>query len=307
MSEPKRSPFSPTLKQVRDIFYTLNGDSNEFPREWTDISFLPFLTDIGGKRTNFFDLVCLIMKKRWELIEKRSEGYYNLLLLESSLPCKQQTFEEALLYNLNALRRFKEDFNEGGIPEKSELPIDEDGNYEELRYREDKKNPIVPINLAENGIDFYGLMNANQIAATFIDLKEDWDRGNIIFERGVGIAFRPGTERGFTDCTILMSLVKEELDRDANSQKKGPLTPGHILRLRVWNKQKDVLDKFKKDLESFKKRTKRLPQKGPRAINQVDESSAFKGSQQGLGRKRKTKKRRTVRKKFKNKKTLKRK
>ena len=76
---------------------------------------------------------------------------------------------------------------------------------------------------------------------------------------------------------------------DANSTEIKADTKNPIVDLLP--EQKDVLDKFKKDLESFKKRTKDLPKKGPRATNQVDESSAFKGSQQGLGRKRKTKKR----------------
>jgi len=296
MAEPKRPPFRPTLKQVRDIFYILNGDSNEFPREWTDISFLPFLTNIGGKRTSFFDLVCLIMKKRWDLVEKHSENYYNLLLLESSLPCKQQKFEYMLRVNTETLKRMKTQFDGGDIPEKSETPIDEDGNHVELTYRENNENPIIPNNLSILGIDFYGIMNADQLASTFIDLTEDWDRQNIIFERGVGIKFKPGTEREMTDCTTLMALVKQALDEDVAHAKRErrPLTPGHEIRLRVWKEQKGIYDSFKRKIAKKKEEMNKVLGK------QLDPESAF-GIPVGSSKtkKRKNKKRKTLR--YKNK------
>jgi hypothetical protein len=267
MSEPKRPPFRPTKEQARDIFYTLNGDSDEFPRELSDPNFLPlpFL-----KGSNVLEFLVSVFVETWGA---RSENYYNLLLLESSLPCKQQQFEILILSRertvislVRQLNNIKESLESG------ELELEDADVHAERRVR--------------------------AVCMSFNVLHEEWDNYNIIFERGVGVGWtREDKERLMTDCTILMSLVKEKLDRDANSQKKGPLTPGHILRLRVWNEQKDVLDKFKKDLESFKKRTKDLPKKGPRATNQVDESSAFKGSQQGLGRKRKTKRRKIKKRK----------
>ena len=278
MAEPIRPPFRPTKQQAMEIFYKLNGDSNEFPVEWIDRSYLPMVTERDGTtKTNYITLLYLAFIQRWD--KEKSENYYNLLLLESSLPCKQQQFEEQTKRSLIRLRKLKEEYNAGNFAALS---------------KDDE---------SESGVDFQTIDSANLMALQFNSLTEDGQRDNIVFERGVGISWKPDQERDMTDCTTLMSLVKQALDEDAKraNREDKQLTPGHEIRLRVWNEQKGIYDRIKKSPEYFKKRMQSLPIKGPRATNEVDESSAFKGSQQGLGRKHKTKKRKNVRKKFKNK------
>jgi len=274
MAEPTRPPFRPTKQQAMQIFYTLNGDSDEFPVEWTDRSYLPMVTERDGTtKTNYITLLYLAFIQRWD--REKSENYYNLLLLESSLPCKQQQFEEQTKRSLIRLRKLKEEYSAGNFAALS---------------KDDE---------SESGVDFQTIDSANLMALQFNGLTEDAQRDNIIFERGVGIFWKPDQERGMTDCTTLMSLVKRALDEDVAHAKRErrSLTPGHELRLRVWKEQKDIFDRIKKGPEYFKKRMQSLPIKGPRATNEVDESSAFKGSQQGLGRKHQTKKRKIKKRK----------
>jgi len=268
MAEPIRPPFRPTKEQAMKIFYALNGDSNEFPVEWTDRSYLPMVTERDGTtKTNYITLLYLAFIQRWE--KDKSEEYYNLLLLESSLPCKQQQFEEQTKRSLLRLKQLKTSYDKKEIAALS---------------KDDE---------TQSGVDFQTIGSADLMALQFNSLTEDGQRDNIVFERGVGIVWKPDQERDMTDCTTLMSLVKQALDEDAKraTRQDRRLTPGHEIRLRVWNEQKVIFDRIKKGPEYFKKRMQSLPIKGPRATNEVDESSAFKGSQRGLGRKRKTKKR----------------
>lgn len=274
MAEPKRPPFRPTKEQAMKIFYTLNGDSNEFPVEIIDPTFLrlPCL-----KSSNVLNLMTDIFIETWG---GKSKEYYNLLLLESSLPCKQQQFEVFVLSRkpdilslVSFLNRIKKRLN------SKELTLEE------------ADEPVTIRLTAET-------MALNTLA-------ESWDNDNLTFERGVGVGYNgkihPDTgrrynEREMTDCTTLMALVKQALDEDVAHAKRErrPLTPGHEIRLRVWNEQKGIYDSFKRKVERKKE------EMGKVLVKQLDPESAF-GIPVGSSKtkRRKNKKRKTLR--YKNK------
>ena len=275
MAEPKRPSFRPTKQQARDIFYTLNGDSNEFPVEIIDPKFLtlPCL-----KSSNVLNLMTDIFIETWG---DKSKEYYDLLLLESSLPCKQQQFEifvlsrrPKILSLVSYLNRMKTALNNEHLTLKE---------VDEL-----VKGRITAETLALNS------------------LVESWDKNNLTFERGVGVKYsgaihpdtgRPHNEREMTECTRLMALVKQALEEDVGYAKRErrPLTPGHAIRLRVWQEQKGIYD-------SFKRKAKAAHEKMDKVLvpKELDPESAF-GIPVGSSKtkRRKNKKRKTLR--YKNK------
>ena len=279
MFKPKRPTFRPTKEQAMKIIYTLNGDSNEFPVEIIDPNFLrlPCL-----KSSNVLNLMTDMFIENWGV---HSKEYYDLLLLESSLPCKRQQFEVLVLSRkrlilslVSYLNRIKERLNNGDLT------------------------------LKEADVGVKRRISAETFSLN--ELAEDWDKDNLTFERGVGVKYngsihpdtgRPGNEREMTKCTSLMALVKRALDEDGGRSRSAriPVRPGHEIRWSVWNEQKNIYD-------SFKRKSKAAREKMEKDLVHTelgDPESDF-GLPVGSS---KTKKRRTVRKKFKNKKTLKRK
>lgn len=196
--------FKPSKEQVLRYLYNLNEFSKSFPPMWTE--------QIQGETRlypNLLDLFCKEFILRWN----NTKNYFNILLLESQLPCRQQQFSTSNAVYDESFKTFKQSVANGDL-EESDSP--------------------------EMGtVEFSLNQNARTIVEAFIVTHEDFDRQNLIFRDGVAVRFKDKAyERSLTECSALMNDVNTALD-DPKNRGKSAIR----VKLNVWEK---VADEYKK-------------------------------------------------------------
>lgn len=166
-----------------------------------------------------------ILKSEWSImdlfIHYFDKQFYgdkkdiDLLVLESSLPCKQQHFELTIL-------------GEHGLAGKAK------GWLQQIKNKE----------LDQDNLDIL-LETIAQNSLSFADLHENWDGMNLIYDRGIPIGFIEGKERSLTTCSDIMKFVKEALDNPANKGKD----PKQI-QIDTWKEIKEHLDEINSKIKS---------------------------------------------------------
>jgi hypothetical protein len=196
--------FKPTKQQVLGYLYNLNEFSNSFPPMWTE--------QIQGEERlypNLLDLFCREFISRWN----NTKNYFNLLLLESKLPCRQQQFSTSNAIYAETFEAFKKKVASGEF-EESDSP--------------------------ELGTVKFSLeQNAQTIVETFIVSHEEFDKINLVFRDGVAVRFRDKAyERSLTECSALMNEVNTALDDPKNKGKSAMR-----VKLNVWER---VAEEYRK-------------------------------------------------------------
>jgi len=192
--------FKPTKQQVLGYLYNLNEFSNSFPPMWTE--------QIQGKERlypNLLDLFCKEFILRWN----NTKNYFNLLLLESQLPCRQQQFSTSNAVYSETFEETKKRVANGDLEESDSPEI--------------------------GTVDFSLNQNARTIVEAYIVTHEDFDKQNLVFRDGVAVRFKDKAyERGLTECSALMNDVNTALDDPKNKGKSAMR-----VKLNVWERVAD--------------------------------------------------------------------
>jgi hypothetical protein len=230
-----QEPWSPSLKKIRMLVDNLN-ENKPYPKILTDKSFSFLKRNAFGNPMSILDQLIFKIDKRFSGDEEK----FNLLFLESELPCKQQQFQFQFDGITNGgffttLKERIEQYNRGDIDDES-------------------MNQLIT-----NSLD--------NIVETFANLHQDWDGQNLIYKRGVPISFKPTKDRKLTQCSDMMRLVDEALDAPENKDKD----PKQI-QIDLWKEMKEHIDSVKSQIESRRNEPSRLVREAEK-----NESNPFSG------------------------------
>jgi hypothetical protein len=200
------------LATIKQIISNLRGGKKIDPILTTPGIFTSkkMLTNEFGNKLSIMDLFIKYFDEQFHGDQKDVD----LLLLESQLPCKQQQFELQVL-------------GENGLTGKVRTWLEE----------------VEAGDLDQDGIDI-SLSSVAQASSSFSELHENWDTANLLYEKGIPIAYKEGKERSLTSCSDMMQTVKEALD-DPKNKDKDPKK----IQIDTWKEIRDHLDDVNRKLK----------------------------------------------------------